>query len=126
VFANDAEHAQKEILIVSPYLSKSRVTQMKRLFLAAMLNGAGIAVITRPADAFSAETQPKVAALIGELKNGGVKVVLMDNIHQKYAVIDYRIVWYGSINFLSYGKSEESVMRFENEEIAGELLERFE
>jgi hypothetical protein len=123
VFAHDMEQAQKEILIVSPYLSKGRVTQMKKLFLAAMLNGAGIAVVTRPADAFSTETQPKVAALIAELENGGIKVVLKDNIHQKYAVIDYRIVWYGSINFLSYGKSEESIMRFENEEIAEELLD---
>jgi phosphatidylserine/phosphatidylglycerophosphate/cardiolipin synthase-like enzyme len=52
--------------------------------------------------------------------------VLKDSIHQKFAVIDYRVVWYGSINFLSYGKREESVMRFENEEIAGELLEGLE
>jgi hypothetical protein len=126
VFAHDAEHAQKEILIVSPYLSKSRVSQMKKLFAPAILNGARIAVVTRPAEAFSPDTQPKVASLIGKLENGGVKVVLQDSIHQKFAVIDYRIVWYGSINFLSYGKSEESVMRFENEEIAGELLEGLE
>jgi len=32
------------------------------------------------------------------------------------------VVWYGSINLLSYGKSEESMMRFENGEIAEELL----
>jgi superfamily II DNA or RNA helicase len=126
VFAHDAEHAQKEILIVSPYLSKGRVFQMKKPLVPAILNGARVAVVTRPAEAFSPETQTKVAALIGELENGGVKVILKDNIHQKFAVIDYRIVWYGSINFLSYGKSEESVMRFENEDVAGELLEGLE
>jgi hypothetical protein len=37
-------------------------------------------------------------------------------------VIDQNIVWYGSINLLSYGSAEESIMRFENMEIAGELL----
>ena len=30
-------------------------------------------------------------------------------------------VWYGSINLLSYGASEESVMRIESLEIAAEL-----
>jgi phosphatidylserine/phosphatidylglycerophosphate/cardiolipin synthase-like enzyme len=44
-------------------------------------------------------------------------VIQKDNIHQKFAVIDYRVVWYGSINFLSYGKSEESVMRVENSNV---------
>jgi hypothetical protein len=32
------------------------------------------------------------------------------------------LVWYGNINLLSYGKSEETMMRFENAEIAEELL----
>lgn len=47
---------------------------------------------------------------------------MKERIHQKFAVIDRRIVWYGSINLLSYGKGEESIMRFENLEIAEELL----
>jgi phosphatidylserine/phosphatidylglycerophosphate/cardiolipin synthase-like enzyme len=88
-----------------------------------MQGGAKVAVITRPAEAFSPDTQSKVAVLIQELENGGVQVVRKGSIHQKFSLIDYRIVWYGSINFLSYGKSEESVMRFENEAIAEELLE---
>jgi len=53
----------------------------------------------------------------------GVIVQTKDRIHQKYAVIDQRLVWYGSINLLSYGLSEESIMRIESVDIAGELLE---
>lgn len=40
-----------------------------------------------------------------------------------YTVIDGRICWYGSVNILSFGKSEESVMRLESSEIAGELID---
>lgn len=47
---------------------------------------------------------------------------MKERIHQKFAIVDRRIVWYGSINLLSYGRSEESMMRFENREIAEELL----
>ena len=53
----------------------------------------------------------------------GVIVKTKDSIHQKFAVIDQRIVWYGSINLLSYGCSEESIMRIESIDIAAELLE---
>ncbi len=38
-------------------------------------------------------------------------------------IIYGRISWYGSVNILSFGKAEESVMRLESCEIAGELID---
>jgi len=35
---------------------------------------------------------------------------------------DQRIVWYGTINFLSIGSSEERIMRLDNINIANELM----
>jgi len=46
----------------------------------------------------------------------------LSNIHQKFVVSDQHILWYGSINLLSFGRAEESVMRLENPGIADELL----
>lgn len=51
----------------------------------------------------------------------GVRVCFKSDFHQKFTVIDSRTVWYGSVNFLSFGTNEESIMRFEHEEVAGEL-----
>jgi len=126
VLFHDMELATKEILIVSPYLSRARVNQMKRLFLMAAVNGAGVVVLTRPPESFTDASMQKVEAIIADLQNSSVKVIVKEHIHQKFAVIDRRIVWYGSINLLSYGKSEESMMRFENREIAEELLMELE
>ncbi len=116
------EQAGKEILIVSPYISKGRVTQMKRLFWPAMTKGAGVIIFTRPPESFAEASRQKLVTMLEELRSIGVKVILKERIHQKFAVIDHRTVWYGSINPLSYGKSEENMMRFENGEIAEELL----
>ncbi len=41
----------------------------------------------------------------------GVQVVFRPGFHQKFTVIDGRISRYGSVNILSFGQSEESVMR---------------
>ena len=52
-----------------------------------------------------------------------IRVILKPNIHQKFAIMDQRVIWYGSINFLSYGNAEESVMRIDSAHIANALLE---
>lgn len=57
------------------------------------------------------------------LMDYGIQVVFRSGFHQKFTVIDGRICWYGSVNILSFGKSEESVMRLESSEIAGELID---
>lgn len=122
-FANDLTTAARDILIISPFVRKARVTTMRKLLTTPLLAGVKLTVVTRPAEDYKPEQQSAVAAIIDTLRFVGVTVLLRSNIHQKYAVIDQSIVWYGSINFLSFGKSEESVMRFESSDIAGELLD---
>lgn len=121
-FASDMEHANKEVLIVSPYLGKSQVVRMKRLFLVAIMHGAKVAVITRAPKSFTESAGEKAAELIETLENSGMKIICKETVHQRLAVIDCKTVWYGSINLLAYGKCEESIMRFENAEIAEALL----
>ena len=57
------------------------------------------------------------------LKNAGISVVMRADLQQHYAIIDESIVWYGNIDFLAFGRMDADVLRFENAEIAGELLE---
>jgi phosphatidylserine/phosphatidylglycerophosphate/cardiolipin synthase-like enzyme len=63
---------------------------------------------------------------IKHLETSGIHLVFKTSIHQKFAVIDQKIVWYGSINLLSYGSAEESMMRIESNKIAYELMESLE
>jgi phosphatidylserine/phosphatidylglycerophosphate/cardiolipin synthase-like enzyme len=48
-------------------------------------------------------------------------VIQKNDIHQKFALIDNRLVWYGSFDILGYGNSEESIMRLESKELSEEL-----
>jgi len=61
--------------------------------------------------------------LFATVETNGVQMVYKSNIHQKFAIIDSKITWYGSINFLSFGYTEESIMRLESSSIANELIE---
>jgi phosphatidylserine/phosphatidylglycerophosphate/cardiolipin synthase-like enzyme len=95
---------------------------MMKMLPLAQINSVRITIITRPADSYKLTDQPGMIALIQTLSDSGIRIVTKPNIHQKFAVIDQNVVWYGSINLMSYGSAEESIMRFENMEIAGELL----
>ncbi len=83
-------------------------------------------VVTRPVEDFQGKDVTVFQSCLDLLKNAGVKLIFRPNIHQKFAVIDQRIVWYGSINLLSFGSAEESIMRLESPNIANELMKIIE
>ena len=118
VIKNDFIEAEKEILIVSPYLRKKRVDTILEWLKEPLQANISITIITRPAESYK-ESEP-IKECITHLQTA-VTVITKPNIHQKFALIDNRLVWYGSINLLSYGNSEESMMRLESRELAGEL-----
>ncbi len=122
VYANDILNATREILIVSPFVTRKRSMQCLQNLKTAMQNGVNIIVVTRPAADFKNKDLQTVQNILDLLIDSGVSVVFKSNIHQKFAVIDQKVVWYGSINLLSYGSAEESIMRLESANIANELI----
>ncbi|MBE0447386.1 MAG: DEAD/DEAH box helicase family protein [Actinobacteria bacterium] len=126
VFRNDIVHAQREVLIVSPFVAKRRVTQMLQYFSAMVGIKVKITVITRPAEDFREKGRPALEQIFGILKNAGINMLFKSNIHQKFAIIDQRVVWYGSVNLLSFGRAKESIMRLESPSIANELMKSIE
>jgi superfamily II DNA or RNA helicase len=119
VYTADVLAGQHEVLIVSPFLAQRRVSASLPYLTAASTH---MTVITKPPESYKEKDREKIAKLLELLTERGITIKTKNNIHQKFAIIDQRLVWYGSINLLSYGTSEESIMRIENVDIAGELL----
>ena len=122
VYVNDVINAAREVLIVSPFVSKKRaLVMMKHLEIALQYN-VKVIIVTRPVDDFKEKDRVSLQDVFDLLKAAGANLIFETNIHQKFAVIDQRIVWYGSINLLSFGSAEESIMRLDSPNIANELL----
>ena len=85
-----------------------------------------VTVVTRPKKDFLEKDHIAMQRTLDLLKDNGVSVVFKTNIHQKFAVMDQKVVWYGSINLLSYGSAQESIMRIESSNIANELIKSIE
>ena len=118
VLKNDFAEAKKEILIVSPFLRRKRIDTVLEWLEMTLQSSVSITVITRPADSY--RELERIKGCIEHLRKT-VTVHTKPNIHQKFILIDHRLVWYGSVNLLSFGSAEESIMRLESRELAGEL-----
>jgi superfamily II DNA or RNA helicase len=126
VYSNDIKNAKREIMILSPFITEKRTKYILQNLKQALVNNIIVSVITRPAGDFPGKNLSSWNDTIELLKLAGVILVFKSNIHQKFSIIDQRIVWYGSINLLSYGNSEESIMRINSANIAFELIKSIE
>ncbi|HOV13823.1 MAG TPA: DEAD/DEAH box helicase family protein, partial [Spirochaetota bacterium] len=124
VYNSDIINSKKEILIVSPFLSKRRTLIMLESLKMARDNNVNIIVITRPLEDFNDKKKEiyNLKETYGLLEENGIKIIFKSKIHQKFAIIDKKIVWFGSINLLSFGNSCESIMRLLSSNIANELV----
>ena len=122
VYTNDILNARRRIMIVSPYVSRRRTEQMLQYLQTAVSNNVPVIILTRPYEDYGDKDTFILRQTLDALNSEGINLLFRANIHQKFAVIDERIVWYGSINLLSFGNAEESIMRLESSNIANELL----
>ena len=122
VYTNDMANAAREILIVSPFVTGKRTNQMIPCMKNAIDKKVKVHLVTRPIKDFKGKDVTALQDTFNLLRDAGVEIIFRPNIHQKFAIMDQRIVWYGSINLLSFGGAEESIMRLESPTIANELM----
>ena len=118
-FEQDLSDAAQSIVIVSPYLQKGHIERLLPILQEAASRDVKITIHTRDADASRADT----AVTIALLEKSGVDVILHKALQQRYAILDESIVWYGNVDFLAFGRKDTDTLRFENTDIAGELLD---
>lgn len=123
VFCRDIETSKKEVLIVSPFMQKARLTQMLKVLSPLTMQGVSVSVVTRPPDDFKDRNKNIVIDCTDQLKQYGINVIYKSDFHQKFTIIDQSTVWYGSVNFLTFGTHEESIIRFENSDVAHQLMD---
>ena len=115
-FIQDCISAKKSVVICSPYLSKTEVQKFLPLVSKILSCGCKIFITTRVHE--DEERQKKQQPYIDMLEMAGAVVFGKENITQRLAVFDAKILWYGSINFLGYSEAEDCSIRICNAEIA--------
>ena len=119
IFTEDIVHAKERIIVTAPYLSKKEVQDFIWIASKVMLNGVQIIVFVKKAD--TDEKQKKQAGYILNMENVGIEVRLKEGLSQNLCVIDEKILWYGSVNYLGFSEKEACCMRINDVKIASEI-----
>ena len=123
VFEKDIYSAAKSIVISSPFLSSRKVEWLVDQSEALQKRNVTVRVFSLSPEAYPEEGREHHAELLGRLASAGIYVKTQNHCHERYAVIDQSLVWYGSMNLLSRGREDDSLMRIVSPTIAAELLE---
>jgi len=125
VFSNDILLAKNEVVIVSPLiLIRRKSFNIIELFANIVKNGITVNIITSSETDVRENEGTDLKDMYDYLRTSGINIILKSNIHQRFIIIDQKIVWYGNINFLSY--ESEDIMRLTSLNIANELMDTVE
>lgn len=119
IFTEDIVHAKESIVVSAPYLSKKEVQDFIWIASKVMLNGVQIIVFVKKAD--TDEKQKKQVGCLLSMENAGIEVHPKEDLSQNLCVIDEKILWYGSVNYLGFSEKEACCMRIYDAKIASEI-----
>jgi predicted nucleic acid-binding Zn-ribbon protein len=115
----DLAGASERVVIYSPFITQERVGRLEPHLRAAVERGAEVWVITKTLEERSAD--PAVYLEIEQgLRNWGVRLIHKKGMHEKLVMIDYQVLWQGSLNPLSFSATQEIMERRVSREIVAD------
>ena len=124
VYQNDLKASTNEIVIASPVLTRRKVCSFIDHVKDVQEKGVRVTVLTLAAGRYRKNSVSFAERLADMLREAGIYVKLQDSMHDRFAVIDGKIVWYGSMNLLASEKIDDNIMRVSDTEIAQELIRK--
>lgn len=123
VFERDLIEANREIVIASPGIQRTKVERLIRLVKPRQEAGVSVTVITVSPEYQGFEDTIEIHILMEEMKRNGIMVRTTDEDSEHYAVIDRKLVWHGGMNLLGKADAWDNLIRVESVQAAAELLE---
>jgi hypothetical protein len=120
-FFKDLSRARESIIILSPFATRPGITRWVETLRAAIARSVRVRILTLPFVEPGRGTTAEVEELLQNLGSLGVAVGRRNNMHEKIAILDGRILWHGSLNILSHRDAHESMLRIESPGACGQL-----
>lgn len=124
-FLADMDSAKFHIIIHVPFIALGRMQFFWQRFERLRKRGVMICVFLREPEVWDGrdfQSDQGFEAIIAKLRELGVHVTPKKLIHEKLAIIDGRILWDGSLNYLSHRNTRERANRFASRQVVREAM----
>lgn len=123
-FKHDLLHAEREVVIESPFITNDRTLSLCPVFEQLVARGIKVYVITRDPRKHLLVMRRHAEEVIDYFERIGVQVfITTNNHHRKLAILDREILWEGSLNILSQSDSKEVMRRIEGDGHAKKMFD---
>ena len=122
VYKRDLIEADKNIIISSPAISGAKVYELINLLHDKQMAGIEVTIVTWEPDSYGFGDAGFWMQLHEEMRQAGFYMKTVEDTCEHYAIIDQKIVWYGSMNLLANSKIDDSMMRVKSAKVALELM----
>ena len=126
-FQNDLARAKHSVIIACPNIHLQPHNPYSRLFAELTVRGVQVTIYTKSDDSdHTNEKHPRFSKNnkdITALENIGITIVSSPSLSCRCAIIDKKLIWYGSINFLGKVSADDNSMRFEDSSLAADLID---
>lgn len=123
VFERDITDADQEVIISSPEISSDKIDRLIYLLRGHDSDPLKCIVITVNPDNTMAGSSDYCLELLRRMQGSGVKVICSETYPRCFAIIDRKIVWYGSLNFLGKEDYSDNLIREKDPIAVNDLLE---
>jgi phosphatidylserine/phosphatidylglycerophosphate/cardiolipin synthase-like enzyme len=122
-FLEDLASCRIEVVIESPFVTTRRIGQMEAALQKLKERKVRIVVNTRdPQEHDDGRQRDESYRAIATLQRLGVQVLYTGGHHRKLAILDRKILYEGSLNILSQGRSSEIMRRIESSQMAWQMV----
>ncbi len=122
-FCRDLKRARRNIVIESPYLTERRAVYYAPLFETLTKRRVKIRINTRHPRYHDGKMKAQAERATKILLGAGVKIYTYNDLrHWKLATIDNAILWEGSLNILSHGRSREIMRRSRSSHLCRKMI----
>lgn len=119
----DLLSAQKTLVVVCPYLTMRRTCVYTEIFEELLARNVVVRVITLPSGVQKEHMADQSALVMKKLLDLGIELITVPKIHQKIILVDEKVCWDGSMNWLSHKDTAEHMRRNDNLSEVAEVSE---
>ena len=122
----DLEQATKSVVVYSGFYGPNRMETMLPSFKNLIKRGIKIKCVIPPPDNNGSLDEVSGRQILSLLEKTGVAIEYRQKIHQKAVLIDDNVVWFGSLNPLSFsGSTHETMLRLDKPKLSYVFAENF-
>lgn len=110
-FKEDLLKAENSVVIFSPFLTQNGTGRLMDIISHKISQGVQIRLVTRPPGDQGGVLEDGLADIMHDMTDSQVAVDFRARMHEKFAIVDDKILWYGSLNIFSNRDTSESMFR---------------